>query len=163
MTEIAQKKAEFGADSSSETEKVSFRGVSLPFGIASIVWVVLGAAICGYFSESVELKKNMVWFFGLWTLCLCDLVVLGKAVQGMFAFAAGTVENRPAQVIQTFSWGFLKLICLGIFTLVMFKGRPFPMLGLLGGLGTLVVVPLLGGLLWSSKTLGVSENGRALV
>jgi len=134
-----------------------------PFGIAALIWLAVGVASCSYFSEAAETHKNLVWFLGLWALCLCDLIVLAKTVQGLFAFAAGAVENRPAQIIQTFSWGFLKLVCLGIFTFVMIRGRPFPMLGLLIGLGTLVVVPLLGGILWSSKILGVSENGRALV
>jgi hypothetical protein len=135
----------------------------LPFGIAAVVWACVGFAASNYFSDSSELHKNLVWFSGLWMLCICDLLVLAKTVQGLFAFASGSVENRPAQVIQTFSWAFLKLVCLGIFTLVMMKGRPFPIPGLLAGLGTLVFVPLMGGLIWSSKILGVSDNGRALV
>ena len=130
--------------------------VRKPFAIAAVLWAVVGWAMCRHFSGAEELSKNLVWLFGLWALCLLDLLALGKTIQGMLAIAAGVGENLSAYTVHTFSWGLIKLICLGIFALVMIKGNPIPTAGLLVGMGTLVVVPLVGGFLWSQRALGVS-------
>jgi hypothetical protein len=130
--------------------------VRKPFIIAAIFWAVIGFAMCRHFSAVQELPKNLVWLFGLWALCLLDLLALGKTIQGMLAIAAGAGENLSAYTVHTFSWGLIKLVCLGIFALVMIKGNPIPTAGLLVGMGTLVVVPLVGGFLWSQRALGVS-------
>lgn len=127
-----------------------------PFVLAAILWAVIGWASCRGFSQADALTRNLVWFFGLWALSLLDLVALGKTVQGLIAIAGGAGENLPAYTIHTFSWGLIKLVCLGIFALVVIKGSPIPTAGLLVGMGTLVVVPLVGGLLWSQRVLGVS-------
>jgi uncharacterized protein (DUF697 family) len=130
-----------------------------PFALAAVIWVALGWVACRYFSESGEMQKNLVWLFGLWALCLADLVALGKTIQGVLAIAAGgpnAGENLAPRVIHTFSWGLIKLVCLGIFALVMIKGKPIPTAGLLAGMATLLVVPLMGGLFWSQRVLGVS-------
>ena len=127
-----------------------------PSAIAAVVWAVIGWAICRHFSAVTALQQNLIWLFGLWALCLIDLVALGKTIQGVLAIAAGAGENLSAYTIHTFSWGLIKLVCLGIFASeVVIKGSPIPTADL-SGMGTLVVVPLVGGLLWSQRVLGVS-------
>ena len=144
-------------------EAAKEQNILKPFGFAALVWAVVGFAACKYWSEDASvLQRNLVWHFGLWALCLLDLAALAKTVNGMLIIAAGSsgpvAENRGAYVIHTFSWGLIKLVCLGIFALVMIKGRPVPTAGLLLGMGTLVVVPLVGGFFWSQKALGVSQH-----
>ena len=144
-------------------EAAKEQSILKPFVLSALVWAVAGFAACKYLSEdAVVLQRNLIWLFGLWALCLLDLAALAKTVNGMLAIAAGgsgpAAENRGAYVIHTFSWGLIKLVCLGIFALVMIKARPIPTAGLLLGMGTLVVVPLVGGFFWSQKVLGVSQH-----
>ena len=136
--------------------KSSSSEITKPFAIAAVLWMVVGFGVCKYFSAPSLLQMNLIWLFGLWALSLVDLFALSKTVHGMLSFASGAAENRPARVIHTFSWGLIKLVCLGGFALVMIKGNPVSVLGLSAGLGTLVMVPLVGGLIWSQKALGVS-------
>lgn len=128
-----------------------------PFLIVALFWVVMGILGCQYFSvETGSFSRSLIWFLGLWTLCLLDLVALTKTVQSVLRMASSSDENRAACAIQTFSWGAIKLVCLGFFTLVLIQGRTIPIAGLLFGMATLLVVPLFGGLIWSQKALGVS-------
>lgn len=133
---------------------MSEQKITVPFVIAAAVWAAVGYGLCRHFSSSELLRSNLGWLFALWALCLFDLFALGKTVQGLLSFASGITENRAIYAIQTFSWGLLKLACVGIFALILIKGN-LPSLGLLSGLGTLIVVPLLGGLIWSQSVLRV--------
>jgi hypothetical protein len=121
--------------------------MAVMFAFVSLLWLIIGAAGCRYFSvNTADFHHNMAWLLGLWGLCLFDLFTLGKTVEGLLSLVANTAENRAFSTIQTFSWGFLKLVCLGIFILLMSHGKSIPTAGLLLGMGTLAIVPLVGGL-----------------
>jgi hypothetical protein len=135
--------------------------VRKPFGIAALAWAVIGVAVCRIFAPSSSaFFSNLLWMTGLYCLSLCDLIALGKTVQGVLSIAASASadpkegsENRAHRAIQTFYWAILKLACLGIFVgamvLVSREGKSIPTPGLLAGVGTVAMVPLLGGLFWS--------------
>jgi hypothetical protein len=129
---------------------VNLRSVQKPFGIAALIWAVLSIGLCRYFAaDTSQFITNLTWMVGLYLLSLCDLVALGKTIEGMLFVAEGSGENRAVRALQTFYWALLKLFCLGIFTIVLIKGKSIPSPGLLLGMGTICVVPLLGGLFWS--------------
>jgi hypothetical protein len=130
---------------------VTASSVQKPFGIAAALWAVVAIVLCRIFAANQAIfTLNLVWMAGLYFLSLLDLVALGKTVQGVIAIAAG---NRAASTIHTFYWFGLKLACLGIFILAMIavshSGKVVPTVGLLTGVGTVAIIPLFGGLLWS--------------
>lgn len=129
---------------------MNLKTIQKPFGVAALIWAVLSMGLCRYFAEdTAQFITNVLWLAGLYLLSLCDLVALGKTIEGMIFVSSGEGENRAVRALQTFYWVLLKLLCLGIFTVVLIKGRSIPSAGLLLGLGTIGIVPLLGGLFWS--------------
>jgi hypothetical protein len=147
--------------------------VHKPFGLAALVWAIAGVAICKIAAANSELFfTNLIWMAGLYLLSLCDLFTLGKTVQGiLFIISSGSsnstgnlagnsdgvgLEKCAGRAIQTFYWAILKLACLGVFVLAMIfvsrgshSGTAVPTVGILAGVGTVAIVPLLGGLFWS--------------
>ena len=97
------------------------------------------------------------WFLMLAALALFDLFALSRAVRAVSRLAgAGAAQpNREALAIQALVWGSIKIACLGLFGWVLLMGgtRPasIPIESLLPGLGTLIAVPLAGGLWWSQR------------
>ena len=89
----------------------------------------------------------------LWFLSILDLAVLSKLGLVLFSLVNAEGARRSALTIQAFFWGAFKIICLGLFVITLLKGQKIPVSGLSLGMGTLVVVPLLGGFLWSRKVL----------
>jgi hypothetical protein len=133
------------------TTSVFSSSVRKPFGVAAALWAVVAVALCRIFTANhAAFILNLFWMAGLYLLSVLDLVALGKTVQGALAIAAG---NRAGSAIQTFYWFGLKLACLGIFILAMMSashlGKATPTPGLLVGVGTVTMIPLLGGLFWS--------------
>lgn len=127
-----------------------------PFAWASVAWLSIGAAVALTLSSRDTAPSTLSWMLALWLLSVLDLAATGKLVGSFLGAAVSGAENSektPAYAIQTFVWGVLKLACLGIFGLVLMRGRMIPTPGLLLGLGTLVVVPLVGGFIWSQREL----------
>ena len=50
-------------------------------------------------------------------------------------------------------WGVGKVVCLGLFVLVLLKGHEMPMHSLVVKMGTLVVALLAGRFIWSQRVL----------
>lgn len=131
-----------------------------PFLYAALVWA-LCVATGAYFLEPTHPVRAVLWALGLWALCIFDLFALAKVVRGALRLAAGQneagtadpVELRTALGLNTAFWGLIKLSCLGLFMGVLLKGVEIPTGSLLLGLSTLVVIPLLGGLIWSQRGL----------
>ena len=130
-----------------------------PFLIASVLWLAIGTLLCRGLSHAHDdFGHTYRWMILLWAVCLADLGALAKTVHALIQIAAGAGEKQPILLIETFFWGFLKLICLGIFGVLMFRGEPIPSVSLLVGFGTLIVVPLFGGMLWSRT--GLIQDAR---
>jgi hypothetical protein len=129
---------------------VNLKSIQKPFGTAAMIWALISIGVCRYFAaNTAQFEINLLWLAGLYVLSLCDLVALGKTIEGMIFVADDAGENRAVRALQTFYWALLKLLCLGIFTVVLIKGKSIPSAGLLLGMGTICFVPLLGGLFWS--------------
>ena len=123
-----------------------------PFGLVSSLWLLLALAVCGYMSSTPEeWKASFVGAFILWAICNLDLLVLKNLVSNVLNLISLTDGNRLRVSIRALFWGVLKLICLGLFIIVLLKGHKIPTQGLLLGVSTLVVIPLVGGFLWSQR------------
>jgi hypothetical protein len=121
-----------------------------PFAFAAIAWAVAAVLLCWYWDGSVLAFR---WMLGLWALCLLDLFAIAKTMAAVIAVSADAAGNRPALLVQASTWGAIKLACLGLLGILLFRGQSIPSHALLLGLGTLVVVPLIGGLWWSQRAL----------
>jgi hypothetical protein len=124
------------------------------FGTVSIVWLILGEVLCWGFNSNVEQAfvayKSVL---GFWLLSVLDLTVLAKFLSSTGSLMNATEETKSAHAVQALVWGLAKVVCLGLFVLVLLKGHEIPMHSLLLGMGTLVVVPLAGGYIWSQRVL----------
>ena len=125
-----------------------------PFFWCSVAWLAAGGTL------SVALPAGALsaapWFLAFWGLSVLDLLALSRVVQSLLSLVAieeKDLEKRPALIIQSFYWGFLKIGCLGAFGIVLFFSTSISKLSMFLGLGTLVIVPLFGGFLWSQRVL----------
>ena len=135
------------------------------FLFSGLAWGLIGVVI-GWIrfrgGDPGELFRQMKWLCGLWLLSMVDLFSLVQGVGLLVRLSAdGSAaapdsekqprENRTFLIIQTSYWVTLKLACWLLLSLVLLKGKAIPLYGLLFGLGTLAVVPLLGGIMWSQR------------
>jgi hypothetical protein len=123
----------------------------LPFLIATLAWAAVAAIFCmkmAHFHD--EAVTSLKWFAGLSLLSLLDLAALTQVMKGALALMEET-ENRFFSALRTSYWGSLKLACIVIFGIIFWKignsRAAVPASGLLAGISTLVVVPVLGGLI----------------
>lgn len=123
-----------------------------PFLIVAGAWLVLGLGLCAGFSAH-KTGLALSWMGVLWALCLLDLYALSRAVGATLTMMSGEGENRGPLVVRALYWGVVKLTCLGILGAALSFGRSIPVIALLMGIGTAVVVPLIGGYGWSQKVL----------
>jgi hypothetical protein len=93
------------------------------------------------------------WMFYFWGLSLIDLFFLAKLMQVMVYGQRSKSKKNLKMSIEALCWGLIKISCMGLFILALLKGQKTPLYGLLLGLATLGVVPVLGGVLWSQRVL----------
>lgn len=135
-------------------EKAKYSFV-LPFIGSALAWAAFSCVVLCKFSSPVghPWVVTFRWFFQLWFLSLVDLIALAKVSSIVLAGVPEESKNRAQMLFRASYWGFLKLACLGIFLFVLIKGQAIPALSLVTGLGTLIVVPLVGGIWWSQRTV----------
>jgi len=126
--------------------------------LAPFLWVGLIWGLIGLFT-SLQSENSpfhvMMWTLGLWFLCMLDLAAIAKTIAIVFILVSPQdLANKPAMIVQVIFWATLKFGCLGLLGFLFWSfGKELPNMALLMGLGTLLVVPLLGGFWWSHKEL----------
>jgi hypothetical protein len=123
------------------------------FVAVAVAWALVGALVAGFLGQPGRRGLSVFWFLGIWAASFLDLVVLAKAVLATMDLVSANPGKRGALIIRAFYWGILKLACLGIFAALLIRGQPIPAPSMFFGAGTMVIVPLVGGALWSSKEL----------
>jgi len=120
-----------------------------PFLYVSIVWLALSALIS---------RGLGIWLVVLWFLSVADLAAMTFAFRAVFGIMNDAPEKRAAYVLNASVWGAIKLACVLLFGIVLFKGQNIPSRELLLGMGTMVAVPLAGGFWWSQRALQGSNH-----
>lgn len=134
-----------------QSKPVSLPRVFLAVGAA---WGVVGALGSAWRSAGSGMAA-LAWFLVLWAACMLDLLVLCRAVYALGAILeeGHSVEKTAALRLQAFFWGIFKLACLGIFGIILSLAEGIPTPSLLLGMGTIVVVAIGGGWLWSQRVV----------
>ncbi len=126
------------------------RSEAQPFVAAAIFWGVFSEVVCFFFFKTQPFLRTFLWTLGLWVVCVLDLAAMAQMFRAVFALMSDIPEvSRPAWKLRLLIWGLTKLTCLGLLGVILFLNPSIPSPALLFGLGTLVVVPLFGGLGWS--------------
>jgi FtsH-binding integral membrane protein len=123
-----------------------------PFLWATIAWAVIGAGVLGFTSSDRNAALQMFALY--YILAVTDLFFIVKTVAATLVLMSDQgAKNRTAYAIQAFVYGGLKFLCLGAIGVCLWKIPSRTSGGILFGLSALVVVPLLGGFLWSQQAL----------
>jgi hypothetical protein len=132
------------------------RSSILPFVAAGLGWVAIGALFCWKSSAPAELGASLRWMLGLSLLCLLDLLATAKTF-------ANVLQKRSFSLIRASYWGAIKIACFLLFGALLWKAGSLParvpVNGLIIGVSTLMIVPLIGGLIWNAlRTRFVEET-----
>ncbi|MEN9723987.1 MAG: hypothetical protein RJB38_1973 [Pseudomonadota bacterium] len=118
-----------------------------PFFWASFLWLLLGLVLAAGVFSSGNFFKEMVWFVVFWSLGVGDLATIAALVFAITSW--GESSDRVKMGLRITILTGLKVTLLLIFGAILFLKHGIPQSSLLVGLGTLIVVPLLGGLFWT--------------
>jgi hypothetical protein len=129
---------------------------ALPFVATAIIWGLVGLGVS--LQGPGDALQSAKWMIGLWALCVIDLFALANVLRPILLLMTldDDSDKRPAAMINALFWGIAKFVCLGLFCIALMSAQGVPQRALLTGLSTLLVVPLVGGFLWSQKELGRS-------
>ena len=119
----------------------------------SIFWLVLSLVILQGLVSPHERMPTQLGFGILWLLAVVDLFVLRRLFLSLTERLAAPDQEKSRLARQIWLWGHFKVICMGLFVLVLLKGQKITLLGHLLGIGTLWAVPLVGGFLWNWREL----------
>ena len=127
-----------------------------PFFIIALAWLLLsGLLIFKKFGNSPEAVTVALGTLAFWGLSLVSLFVLAKLVSLILGLTTTPPEKRMGAAIQAFYWAVFKLACVGILITALIRASqattPGFGLAVVLGMGTLCIVPLGGGYLWSRK------------
>lgn len=123
-----------------------------PFLVAAILWAV--ASVLGilfvFHGDAAALQTWAIFY----CLSLTDLFFLVKTIAATLLLMSDQgAEKRSAYTIQAIVFGGLKLLCLGMIVIFLWKFPDRSSMGILIGLSGLIVVPLAGGFWWSQNQL----------
>lgn len=123
----------------------------MPFAGTGLLWLSLSFWVSTWDGFQGSSAKWTLLLGGLSLFNLFAWITGGVAI---FNLVTGISENRGLQVVRASAWALVKLSCVGIFIgIFVMRGERIPSISVWMGMGTLVVVPLLGGLLWSQRIL----------
>jgi hypothetical protein len=118
-----------------------------PFVWAALAWGAVGSALVALLSPELQRAGALVWWLAFYAFSVADLALLaglvGVLVGGPPSGSRGRWMARLLFLLSS------KLAVLGAGVFLMIGNRGIPNASLLSGLGTLIVVPVLGGGLWS--------------
>ena len=118
-----------------------------PFVWAALVWGAAGSALVALLSPEPQRPGALVWWLAFYAFSVADLALLAGIVGVLVGGPpSGSRSRGMARLLFLVS---AKLAVLGAGVFLMIGNRGIPNASLLSGLGTLIVVPVLGGGLWS--------------
>ena len=116
-----------------------------PFAAAGIFWMILSATTLSIFTS--EPRAAILPFFFILLLVCLDLFFLGKTVAVLSVLLSDQLaEKRLEMTLRLALWGVAKMTALAALIAVIWNAKTIPTLSLGLGLGSLIVIPFLGGL-----------------
>ena len=109
------------------------------FTRTSVLWLVIGLVLNLVLARPRTLALGT--FGGTWFVAATDLLVTIFLVDRL---TSKTVEGSFFS--STLFLGATKVACLALLGVVLWSGQSLPVLSVLSGLATLIVVPIVGGL-----------------
>ncbi len=137
------------------------------FGSVALGWLLLSLLIVLliHIGDPHEVSLSAKWIFGLWLLSVVDLLAMAKLLVTAIRVLDLSGEKRAAAIIRASYWGIVKLACLVLFVVLFLNAGQssgqtigaqtgaIPHEAIFLGMGSLVMIPLLGGLIWSQRIL----------
>jgi len=127
-----------------------------PFLWSALIWLIIGLVLVSLISSPQGRGSAGAWFFLFWLLGVADLSTIAALVFSIVYWEGAPDKARLG--LRMGLLGILKVALLLIFGGILFLRHGIPTSSLLVGLGTLIVVPIFGGLAWSfqAKTGGAN-------
>jgi len=123
------------------------KAVFKKFGMASLGWYLVGSLILGFSSRSFTV--SWVYFTAVFLWAHLNLIFLMMLMKSLFQFIKTELsEERNRLRYTVLFWGTLKVSCLLFGVVFLWAGSDITGLALVLGVSSLLVVPLVGGLLW---------------
>lgn len=127
--------------------KEAFKSIAKKFGFASFGWYIIGCLILGFSGRSFT--SDLVYFTAVFLWAHLNLFFLMMLMKTLFQFIkAESADERNALRFGILIWGSLKVSCLLFGVVFLWAGSDITGLALVLGVSSLLVVPLVGGLLW---------------
>ena len=125
------------------------------FFYVAAIWAALALTFAAR-TDAVGTGTGLTKGLGFLVLSLGNLIFLVKLIEVITKLMSDQpTEKRGLYPLQVFVWANLKLLSLGgLFFLIWKYGNQVLLPALFCGVGTLIVVPLAGGLWWSRTEKG---------
>jgi hypothetical protein len=130
------------------------RKTLLPFLLTGLIWIAVSTILCFHYSKNPEeTHRALIWMLRLSILSVVDLLAMAKVFFYLFELQRPQEPGkRIFSIIRTSYWGAIKIVCILICGIILVKGSHLPagipVVGLITGISTLVIVPLVGGVAW---------------
>jgi hypothetical protein len=116
-------------------------------------WLILGLGLLFYWDRQGALGRSLAWFLVFWGWSNLSLITLGKTVARLAELVSSRTPAKKRMATRgVFLWASGKIGCLLLVVVLLMQVRELPLSVILLGFGTLVIVPLLGGWVWSRLT-----------
>lgn len=118
-----------------------------PFGLAALGWILISTLICYRVPADSKNQGALLCMLIFALISTLDFLASFRLVTHLLGFASGAA-NRASLALRASYWATIKIACLLLFGLILVKSHSLPVIGLFLGSSTLLIVPLLGGILW---------------
>lgn len=136
----------------------AFYLVAFGYGALSLVYLIYQVIRAADLSGLPPRFMAVRMFSILWAMSSMNLFSLSRLIRLLFDWnQAETADQRSVLVLPTFFWGSFKFAFLGLIGAMLYvfgkqsQGNPVAETGILLGVSTLAIVPLIGGLSWSIR------------
>lgn len=123
---------------------------------SGIIWFFLGLGFVLWISIPDLRWVAGGWFSLFWVLVMVDFATIAGLVGSMLLWQDSS--DRARLGVRVAVLGVLKVLWLVLFGAILFLKHGIPNPSLLVGLGTLIIVPLFGGLAWSFQARPEGTN-----
>lgn len=150
--DVTCSKMEVGREMQSETTRPA-KSWAKSCAIVGSIWAVFGGFLVNMLSAKGDLQLNLSVYLTLFLLCLGDLMALTWLIKlAVDGASEEQKQKHPRRALKLAVLGLTKLGCLiGIGCVVVF-GRNATPVSLVAGVSTLLVVPLISGVIADART-----------